>query len=83
MTKRNVEVVISGEEKPLDIQILQSHIVILSDAAKDMMECGLKDETIVLLLHDSTKVSKGHIRKILEALPELKSEYTNLVKAKK
>lgn len=54
---------------------LGREIRMLSRAVKKMLKCGLKRETIVLLLHNSSGVGKPDVRDILIALENLESTY--------
>lgn len=76
MTRQKINIVQpeSKEEKvPLDI--LATHIREVSRLGKNIERSAMKQETIVILLHESTRVPKGSIRQILEALPELERKY--------
>jgi hypothetical protein len=63
-------------EPEVPVEVIAQAIVKVSEAAKKMREAGLKEEAIVLLLHDYTGVGKPHIRLILRALPQLRTMYT-------
>lgn len=72
----NVSVKADEGEEPLSVEILQKHIVAISDGTAKLLKSGLKEETIVLLIHDACKVGKPDIRKVLKTLPNLKRLYT-------
>lgn len=55
-------------------EILQC-IPTLAKAVKELQEDSLPERTLVLLLHDYTKVNKRDIIRVLRALPELKEAY--------
>lgn len=69
-------VIEDNDETPLEVEILQKHIVKISDSFAKALRGGLKLETIVLLVHDKTKISRTDIRAILTALPKLRETYT-------
>lgn len=69
--KEDVRTVIEQDEIPMPIEILERHIRQISEWTKKGLKAGLKEETIVILLHEHTKVGKPHIREILRALPKL------------
>lgn len=50
------------------IESLADNIKIISEAARIMLDSGLKQETIVLLLHDHSKVKKSSIKDVLRSL---------------
>jgi hypothetical protein len=58
----------SGEKIALQIRML-------SRAVKKMSESGLRKDTIVLLLHDSSGVGKPDIRAVLESMDNLERDY--------
>lgn len=68
--------VIENGEEPYPAEILQRSIVAISKDFKRALDAGLKTETIVILLHEKTKVSKPAIRDILYWAPRLADEYT-------
>lgn len=69
--------------EPVPAEILQRHIVAVSDQFQKALAAGLKAETIVILLHEKTKVSKPAIRDILYWAPKLADEYTTRGKNEK
>ena len=57
-------------------------IVLMREDLYKMQECverlknsGLRHDTIVILLHDHTKLPKGTIRKVLDGLEEIPLKY--------
>ena len=56
---------------------LGREIRMLSRASKKIANSGLKRETLVLLLQDSSGIGKGNIRVILQALDRLEEKYLN------
>ena len=47
----------------------------LDDAVTGLQEAGLSRRLIVLMLHDVSKVNKGTIEKVLDALPLLADRF--------
>lgn len=54
---------------------LGREIKMLSRSFKKMANQGLKRETLVLLLHDTSRVGKQNIREILKAFDKLEENY--------
>lgn len=54
-------------------------IVALSDEVKVLLSSGLNEKAIIVLLHDSTKISKKIIEKVLNSIKNLKSVYCEQV----
>ncbi len=61
-------------EDPLDVIVSSLHKV--ADGITQINDSGLTERAIVLLLHDLTKVPKGHIQTVLAAAPKLVERYT-------
>lgn len=61
-------------EEPLEVIVSSIHK--LAEGFDKITNSGLTEYTLVLLLHDATKVNKKDIRKILEAAPLLAERYT-------
>ena len=74
MRKNKVEVV-QDKEDEVPVEIIAKSIRTISSAWEKMKRAGLKERTIILLLHDASKVGKSDIKKILQALSELKFLY--------
>lgn len=60
--------------QPADV-ILAEHIVSIDTNIKRLLGGPLKRETIVLLLHDSTKVTRRDINAVLNGLDSLRKQY--------
>lgn len=58
-------------------------IRMISRAFKKMAAGGLKEETLVLLIHASSNVGKPDVRGVLKAIRELEVEYTKPEKVEK
>lgn len=56
---------------------LAKAIVKLSDSSNAILNSGLNERALITLLHDYTSVSKRTIKKVLEGMTELRSNYTN------
>jgi len=53
------------------LEAMAGNIATIADAAKKMMAAGLKEETLVLLLHDHSGVNKRDIKAVLKSLQNL------------
>jgi hypothetical protein len=69
--KTKVRTVVKEGEEPQPIEVLESSIVEIAKAMKKLGSSRLKQETLVTLLHDHTKVSKREVRDILNSLEAL------------
>ena len=78
MKNREVKPVIkAGEgEELIPTEILQRHIVAVSENFKKAMSVGLKQETIAILIQAKTKIPKTTIHEILYWMPRLAEEFT-------
>lgn len=56
---------------------LSSAIIKLSDASNQILNEGLNEKALIVLLADSTKLSKRTIGKVLQGINELRAEYTH------
>ena len=59
----------------LDPKEMAETIVEISNGVNKLLNGGLKFETIVLLIHDATKLPRGDIKQVLRTLPQLKELY--------
>ncbi len=50
------------------LEALSENIKVLAKVAESMYTSGLKEETIILLLHDHSKVGKTNIKNVLRSL---------------
>lgn len=62
-------------ELEADYEAVATAIRKIGDVSKRMLAAGLKRDTIILLLHDATRVNKRDIKAILDALPHLPRWY--------
>lgn len=53
------------------IEAMAGNIAVIAACSKRMMEAGLKEETLVMLIADHSKVAKRDIKAVLEALQNL------------
>lgn len=73
--EKEVRTVIKAGEEPQPIEILQNSIVALAEAFEVFNTTRLKQDTIITLLHDTSKIPKRDIKIILNCLTELKQLY--------
>lgn len=53
------------------LEAMAANIAIIAEAARKMMQAGLKEETLILLLHDQSGVKKRDIKLGLRSLQNL------------
>lgn len=58
-------------------EMLASAIIRLSDSSNELLNSGLNERAILALLFDSTKISKKTCKKVLDAVGQLRSDYTH------
>lgn len=58
-------------------QVLAKTIAQMSDALNVLQLSGLNEHAILVLLEDSTGVGKRTIKKVLDAIHQLRADYTN------
>lgn len=75
MKKKEYRAVIESEEESLPVEVLQRHIKQISESTQKMLEGGLKKETIILLIHDHTKIARGKVEQVLDSMASLKEKY--------
>lgn len=63
------------EQAEIEVVELGEALLRVADAGKKLLESGLTERAVVVLLHDYTGVSKTEIKVILNALPNL-GDYT-------
>lgn len=63
------------ENEEIPMEVLAEHIAKISQASSALKESRLKDHTVLLLLHDLTKLPRRDIRLVLDALPALETNY--------
>ena len=73
MTRLNV---VQGKDV-ITKDVLAKAICNLSDATNQLMASGLNEAAIVVLLQDSTKQSKRAIKRVLDAMSQLRADYTH------
>ena len=62
-------------EKYESIVLMHNDLKALRDVVGRLENSGLRHDTIVILLHDCTKLPKGTIRKVLAGLKEIPLKY--------
>ena len=67
-TQKTIETVQVAKDS---IEAMAGNIATIAACAKKMMEAGLKEETLILLLHDHSKVAKRDIKAVLRSLQSL------------
>lgn len=76
MKKPKVKVVQSLDDQDnVPLEIIAQSIKAISDSVKKMRQLSLNNKAIILLLHDSSKVSKTQIHNVLMAMENLEDEY--------
>jgi hypothetical protein len=66
----------TNEENPEPLEVLASAIITISDGFDKINKSSLSRKAVVLLIHELTRVPKGHIEAILNAAPLLAKHYT-------
>jgi 2-phospho-L-lactate guanylyltransferase (CobY/MobA/RfbA family) len=74
MQKTRIEV---KPEPTVTKEMLSTSICKLSDAANELLNSGLNEKAILVLLSDYTKISKKTVKKVLDAMGQLRAEYTH------
>lgn len=64
-------------EKYESIVLMREDLYKMQEMVERMEKSGLKTSTIVILLHDHTKLPKGTIKKVLDGLKEIPLKYFN------
>lgn len=62
-------------EKYESIVLMRKDLEKLQDVLNKLQDSGLRYETIVLLMHDHTKIGKRTIKAVLEGLQEIPHKY--------
>jgi hypothetical protein len=74
MSKTKI-VVTQDADAPVATEILAKSIVEIDKHFKAVLNAGLKRETLVSLIHDSSGIAKGTIRVVLNNLETLKEQW--------
>lgn len=69
--------VTQDEDAPVPKDVLANEICRLSDSANKLLASGLNEKAVVVLLHDATKIPKNKITAVLDALAQLRTDYTH------
>lgn len=75
MTKKTSVVVTQDADAPVAAEILARSIVEIDKHFKAVLNAGLKRETLVALVHDSSGIAKGTIRVVLNNLETLRQQW--------
>ena len=76
MPKRDVVKVVQQEnEPPVPVEIIAQSIIRLDEAVKKMLSSGLNEYALIVLLADSSRLSKTAIRILLRSLKTLRQTY--------
>lgn len=70
-------VVKSDKDDKNILPILAATIRKLSDNLEEILNSGMNHKSIIVLLSDSTKLSKRTIQKVMEGIHQLRSDYCN------
>lgn len=83
-TKDQIVKIKVSEEDPESVELIAKSIVAVSDSFEKLLNSGLSERAIVLLLHDLIPgycgVGIKHIEAILKYAPKLKSTYSTKIK---
>lgn len=69
--------VTQDEDTPIPKDVLATEICKLSEATNKLLLSGLNQKAVVVLLRDATNLSKTKINQVLNALGQLRSDYTH------
>lgn len=67
--------VIQDPEQPVEKEVLAQAIIKISEASDALSRSGVNRRGVVALIHDYTKLNKGVIEAVLEALRDLRATY--------
>lgn len=75
--KRKLPVVdvVLDEDEPENIKVIAASIIKISDGFAKLIESGLNERALVVLIKDHTGVAQYEIKKVLDCLPRLKEIY--------
>jgi len=59
------------------IVLMREDLYKLQECVDRMKESGMQEKTIILLMHDHTRIPKGTIKKVLNGLTEIPHKYFN------
>jgi acetone carboxylase gamma subunit len=62
-------------EKYESIVLMRKDLEKMQATLQNLQDSGLRYETIILLMHDHTKIGKRTIKKVLEGLQEIPHKY--------
>lgn len=76
MARHSVNIV-QDEEAPIPKDMLAAAICKLSDCVNKLLLSGLNEDAVIVLLKDSTGLSKRNIQLVLNSLSQLRTDYTH------
>lgn len=71
------KVKIENPDNEIPREVLAKEICKLSDAINKLLLSGLNVKAIVVLLRDSTGLSKRNIQAVINAIAQLRADYTH------
>lgn len=69
--------IVQEEESPVQKDVLANEIIRMAGAVNKLLLSGLNEKAIVVLLRDATGLSKRNITLVLNALAQLREDYTH------
>lgn len=69
--------VIQDEDQEVPKEMLATAICTLSDSINKLILSGLNETAVVVLLRDSTGLSKRDIKLVISAIGQLRNDYTH------
>lgn len=69
---------VKSEIEPEPMEIIAASIIRISDGFERLINSGLNERALCVLLKDMTGISMADISRVLTALPELKKQFTRL-----
>lgn len=74
---------VQDSEDYVSIEVLASKIIMMSNGLEEMRKSPLNDRALVVLLADSTGVSKTTIKDVLQGIVNLKKDFLNVTELTK
>lgn len=73
--KKPKEKMINVDLEDIPVKVLASSIRDIAEGMRKLLNGPLKEETIVLLIHEHTKAPRPIIRMVLNSIPQLSKKY--------
>jgi hypothetical protein len=67
--------VAQDDENPIEVSVLATAIVNIDKGVQQLLNSGLKEEAIMILVAAKTGVPKGTIRNVLHSLRDLRKDF--------